>query len=201
MITVGIAGGSGSGKSTLARLLAKSINNCVLLQQDSYYKDFSECPHKINFDHPDSLDLDSLKLHLRLLAEGKPIEQPLYDFTTHRRLCSFRRIDPQPVVVLDGTLILTDPQICSFITLKIFIDTAADIRFIRRLRRDRAERGRSVESIVEQYLTQVKPMHELLVEPCKVIADIVVRNDDEKISSLERIATIVAAWIQQRLNT
>lgn len=206
-IVLGVCGGSGSGKTTFAQRLIEivGVDISVLIQQDNYYKDFSKHGHNlhihVNFDHPESLDFALLKSHVRSLLAGEPFEQPVYDFQTHSRLDIVHRVEPRPVVVLDGILILTEPELREMMSLKIFVDAPDDIRFIRRLQRDRVERGRSVESVIDQYLKNVRPMHQQLVEPCRDLADIVVPNGTDNLRAVENAADSVAGWILQQLHS
>lgn len=177
---IGICGGSGSGKTTVARKILEAVgeHRVAYLQHDSYYKDWGHLPfeerRKINFDHPDALDTDLLIEHVEQLRAGRPIEQPVYDFTHHVRTSQVRRIEPRPVILIEGILIFENARLRQLMDLKIFVDTADDLRFIRRLQRDISERGRTVESVIEQYLEQVRPMHLEFVEPSKRYADIII---------------------------
>ncbi len=177
---IGICGGSGSGKTTVARKILEAVgeHRVAYLQHDSYYKDWGHLPfeerRKINFDHPDALDTDLLIEHVEQLRAGRPIEQPVYDFTRHARTDRVRRIEPRPVILIEGILIFENARLRQLMDLKIFVDTADDLRFIRRLQRDISERGRTVESVIEQYLEQVRPMHLEFVEPSKRYADIII---------------------------
>ncbi len=203
-IVVGVCGGSGSGKTTFAKKLIELIGTdiSVFIQQDNYYKDFSRQGHNlihINFDHPHSLDFSLLKSHVEALLAGEPFEQPVYDFQTHSRLEIVRRVEPRPVVILDGILIFAEPELREMMSLKIFVDAPDDIRFIRRLQRDRVERGRSVESVIEQYLKHVRPMHMQLVEPCRDLADIVIPNGTDNLRAVENAADSVAGWILRQI--
>lgn len=177
---IGICGGTGSGKTTVALRILDAVGpeKVVYLQQDSYYKDLSHLPlaerHRVNFDHPDALDNDLLIAHIEELRAGRPIEQPVYDFTVHTRTSERRRIEPKPIILVEGILVFENPRLRSLMDLKIYVDTADDIRFIRRLVRDIHERGRTVESVIEQYLSTVRPMHLEFVEPSKRYADIII---------------------------
>lgn len=179
-LIIGVAGGSGSGKTTVSRHIAKKLGpeRVALLQQDSYYKDQPNLDpakrSRINFDHPDSLDNDLLLEQLQTLSAGRAVEVPVYDFKTDSRSAQTIRVEPRPVIVVEGILIFVDPRLRAMMGLKIFVDTDADLRFIRRLRRDIAERGRSVESVVEQYLSTVRLMHQEFVEPTKRYADLII---------------------------
>src|SRR5678810_485661 len=155
---IGICGGTGSGKTTVANRILESVSadQVVFIQQDSYYRNLKDLPldyrHLANFDHPDALDNDLLVNHVRKLKAGEPIELPLYDFKTHTRLVDTRAVDPKPIVIVEGILIFAEPRLLEQMDIKVFVDTPDDIRFIRRLRRDLAERGRTLESVIEQYI-------------------------------------------------
>lgn len=190
---IGITGGSGSGKTVLAEALLNELgrHKVALIQQDSYYKDLShlepEERTKINFDHPEAFDNDLLIEHLRRLKLGETIEKPIYDFGTHIRKMETIRIEPKNIIILEGILILVDSRLRHLLDLKVFIDADADIRFIRRLKRDVKERRRSLGSVVEQYLNQVRPMHLKFVEPCKRFADTIIRGDEDVSLAVKRI--------------
>ena len=172
-ITIGVAGGTGSGKTTVAEAILRRVGfqHIAFLQHDAYYKDQGhlapEERAKVNYDHPDSLDNELLIEHLKALQAWQPIEVPIYDFTTHTRTSKTRRVEPQPVILVEGILIFAVPELRELMDVKIYVDTDADIRFIRRLQRDIAERGRTMESVIEQYLATVRPMHLEFVEPSK----------------------------------
>lgn len=180
LIVVGIAGGTGSGKTTIAGRIYEIVgkDKIVLLHHDSYYKDQSAKPFtervKTNYDHPDSLETELLIKHLKLLLEGQKIQVPVYDFSQHNRTKKTIEVQPKPVILVDGILIFGDKQLREMFDIKIFVDTDADIRFIRRLKRDIEERGRTVESVVDQYTSTVRPMHLEFVEPSKRYADIII---------------------------
>jgi uridine kinase len=177
---IGISGGTGSGKTTVAQKIIQSVGaeNVIYLQQDAYYRNLGDMPielrHKINFDHPNSLDNDLMMNHIEALRAGESIEQPIYDYATHSRKPETLRVEPRPVIIVEGILVLVDSQMRQLMDLKIFVDCDADIRFIRRLDRDVHERSRSVESIISQYTTTVRPMHLQFVEPSKRYADIII---------------------------
>ncbi len=179
-LLIGIAGGTGSGKTTVAQRIQEYFRHArvVVLPQDAYYKDQSHLPMeeriKVNYDHPDAFDTDLLIRHLLALKQGEAIEMPVYDFKTHTRSSKTIRVQPGDVIILEGILVLHDPRIRSLLDIKIFVDTPDDIRFIRRLTRDIRERGRTVESVIEQYLATVRPMHLEFVEPSKAYADIII---------------------------
>ena len=176
---IGIAGGTGSGKTTVARRLYESLHldSAVFLDQDSYYKELGhlglEERKRINFDHPDSVDNDLLADHLERLVAGEALEKPTYDFAAHTRATETQRVEPRGVILVEGILLFVDPRLRDLFDLKIFVDTEADVRFIRRLQRDLDLRGRTIDSVIDQYLTTVRPMHFEFVEPSKRYADII----------------------------
>ena len=176
---IGISGGTGSGKTTIAQKIISSIgdSNVAYLQQDSYYLNLVAMPldqrHQVNFDHPDAFDGALMLRNLEDLCAGKSIDRPVYDFVTHSRKLETIRVEPLPVIIVDGILIFYDARMRSLMDIKIFVDCEADIRFIRRLERDIHVRGRTVESVIEQYLTTVRPMHLQFVAPCMRYADII----------------------------
>jgi len=177
-VLIGIAGGTGSGKTTMAdRIIEEFPEHCVLICQDSYYKDIShlsvEERAKTNFDHPDSLDFDLLRQHLLDLAQGKAIEKPIYSFKTHARETTTERVEPAQVIIVEGILLFAVPEMRDLFDLKIFVKTDDDVRLLRRIERDIAERGRSFDGVKEQYLKTVKPMHDAYVEPSKHYADVI----------------------------
>lgn len=184
-LIIGIAGGSGSGKTTVARRAAESLAGAqvAFLDMDAYYRDHYALTHEelrhLNWDHPDAFDLDLLYDQLGRLSRGEAIEKPIYDFVTHRRREVSERIEAADVIVIDGILLLVDERIRSLLDIKVFVDTDADIRLIRRLQRDTAERGRPLEEILEQYLTTVQPMHLQFVEPSKRYADLIIPRGGE----------------------
>jgi uridine kinase len=177
---IGISGGTGSGKTTVAQKIIAAIGeaNAVYLQQDSYYRNLEDIPldqrQRVNFDHPDAFDGALMLRHLEALRAGESIDRPIYDFVTHSRKKETIRVDPLPVIVIEGILVFFDAGMRSLMDLRIFVDTDADIRFIRRLERDIHARGRSVESVIEQYLTTVRPMHLQFVAPSMRDADIII---------------------------
>jgi uridine kinase len=198
---IGIAGGTGSGKTTVAKSIYASLHldSAVFIDQDAYYKELGHLPLEerklINFDHPDSLDNDLLIEHLRMLLAGRPIEKPEYDFVAHTRAPRTTRVEPRDVVLVDGILLFVDPRLREMFDLRIFVDTEADVRFIRRLRRDIEVRGRSLDSVIEQYLGTVRPMHFEFVEPSKRYADVILPRGGENRAGIE----VIAARIRERL--
>jgi uridine kinase len=179
-LILGIAGGSGSGKSTVARNVIKALGagSMCAIDMDGYYRNFAHLPFDerkaVNWDHPDAFDWDLLIDHLGRLRRREPIDKPLYDFVTHTRRAETLRIEPTDVVVVDGILLFADPRVRDQCDVKVFVDADADIRLIRRIKRDMAKRGRPLEEILEQYLTTVQPMHLQFVETSKRYADIIV---------------------------
>ena len=195
---IGIAGGTGSGKTTVAAGLAAALgpDRCTLIDADSYYRDLSHVPlpkrHHINFDHPDSLDLALLAEHLGLLKQGKPVTKNVYDFTTHTRSNQTVVIEPAPVIIVEGVLIFVPEELRGLFNLKVFLDEDADVRLLRRIRRDMAERGRTVESVARQYLEQVRPMHARFVEPAKKHADIVIEPGAIPDQIISQLAAVIS---------
>ncbi len=179
-LVIGIAGGSGSGKTTAADIILKKVGShrIAYLQHDSYYRELTNLPinqrREVNFDHPDSLESDLMREHIMALKEWKAIEVPVYDFTTHSRTSETLHVEPRRVILVEGILIFAEPTLRSLFDVKIFVDTDADIRFIRRLKRDLEERGRTTEMVIKQYLTTVRPMHLDFVEPSKRYADVII---------------------------
>lgn len=179
-LLIGIGGGTGSGKTTIATRIKESFKDArvVVIPQDAYYKDRShlnpEERGRINYDHPDAFDTDLLIKHLNELKLGNPVEMPIYDFKTHTRLPQTIQVEPGEVIILEGILVLYDQRVRELLDIRIFVDTPDDIRFIRRLVRDVKERGRTVESVINQYLETVRPMHLEFVEPTKSFADVII---------------------------
>ncbi|MEY3285254.1 MAG: uridine kinase [Acidobacteriota bacterium] len=202
---IGICGGTGSGKTTVARRILEAVDRdyVAYLQHDSYYRNLGDMPvelrHQINFDHPDALDNDLFANHIRALRAGDAVEMPLYDFATHTRRPETVRVEPRPILILEGILIFSDAKLRELMDLKIFVDTADDLRFIRRLRRDVSERGRSVELVIKQYLETVRPMHEQFVEPSKRYADVIIPEGGHNAVGIDLISGRIHAQVQQEL--
>jgi uridine kinase len=193
-VIIGIAGGTGSGKTTVARAIFERVGNERIewISHDSYYRNFEglspEEKHHINFDHPDSLETELLARHLDVLSKGAAVEVPLYDFATHsRKIDETQRVEPRRVIIVEGILVLAEVELRKRIDIKLFVDTPADIRFMRRLVRDIKTRGRSVESVIEQYVTTVRPMHEEFVEPSKRYADLIIPEGGENLVAIDAI--------------
>jgi uridine kinase len=203
-ILIGVAGGSGSGKTLVVQHMIQQLGSdrVVVLQQDSYYKDSSHLPFeeraKQNFDHPDAMDSDLLVQHVEELLNGWTVDIPIYDFTTHTRRTETRRAGPHDIIVLEGILILDNPRLRELMDIKVYVDTDPDIRFIRRLKRDTAERGRTMESVVEQYEKSVRPMHLQFVEPTKRYADIIVPEGGYNWVAIDLLKTKIAALLRER---
>ena len=203
-ILIGIAGGTGAGKTLVAQTIAEDLGTeeVLILEQDSYYKDLQRIPlgerENRNFDHPDAFDNDLLKVHIRDLLAGRPIEQPVYDYTQHRRLAETRRIGEHIVVVLEGILIYVDPELRGMMDIKLFIDADADVRFIRRLRRDLIERGRSADSIIRQYEESVRPMHLQFVEPSKRYADVIIPEGGHNKVAIDLMKSKIRELLRER---
>ena len=199
---IGISGGTGSGKTTVAKSILEAVNaeDVVFIQQDSYYRNLKDLPldnkQAANFDHPDALDNDLLVHHVRRLKAGYAVELPLYDFKTDTRLSETVLIEPKPIVIIEGILIFYDTRLLEQMDIKVFVDTPDDIRFIRRLRRDVAERGRTVESVIEQYLATVRPMHMQFVEPSKRYADVIIPEGGHNLVSID----LISGKIRERLS-
>jgi uridine kinase len=179
-VIIGITGGTGSGKSTIARAIFESIpeKNATIIEQDSYYKDQSNLPPeervKVNYDHPLAFDTELLISQLERLLDGQAIEKPQYDFTIHNRRKETITVEPRDIIIVEGILVLDSPKLRELMDIKIFVDTDADVRIIRRIERDMEERGRTLDSVIGQYLNVVKPMHFEFVEPTKRYADLII---------------------------
>ena len=198
---IGISGGTGSGKTTVANRILESVSTSevVFIQQDSYYRNVSDLPLDYrgvaNFDHPDALDNELLVNHVRRLKAGESIDLPLYDFKTNSRLNETRRIEPKSIVIVEGILIFAEPRLLEQMDIKVFVDTPDDIRFIRRLRRDIAERGRTLDSVIEQYIATVRPMHIQFVESSKRFADVIIPEGGHNLVSID----LISGKIRERL--
>jgi len=191
---IGICGGTGSGKTTIANRILQTVSadEVLFIQQDLYYRNLKDMPldyrNAANFDHPDALDNDLLVNHLKKLNAGEPVELPIYDFRTHMRLPDTTTIEAKPIVIVEGILIFAEPRLLEQMDIKVFVDTPDDIRFIRRLRRDIAERGRTLDSVIEQYMATVRPMHNQFVEPSKRHADVIIPEGGHNLVSIDLIS-------------
>src|SRR5436309_10391774 len=198
---IGMSGGTGSGKTTVANRIpeALSASEVVFIQQDSYYRNLKDLPldyrQVANFDHPDALDNDLLVNHIRKLKAGEPIELPIYDFKAHTRLNETRVVEPKPIVIVEGILIFADPRLLEQLDIKVFVDTPDDIRFIRRLRRDIAERGRTLDSVIEQYVATVRPMHIQFVESSKRFANVIISEGGHNLAIID----LISGKVRERL--
>ena len=200
-LIIGIAGGSGSGKSTVATNVADALDtlSVAFIDMDAYYRNFTDLSlderRKLNWDHPDAFDYDLLTEHLERLADRKPIDKPVYDFVTHLRSEGRVTVEPSDVIVIDGILLFVDERVRDLCDVKVFVDADADIRLIRRIRRDMSARGRPLDEIIQQYLSTVQPMHLQFVEPSKRYADIIVPRGGHNQIAIE----MIVAKIRQRL--
>lgn len=194
-IVFGVAGGTASGKTTVARAVLDAVgaSQIAYLPHDAYYKDRDDLPFEkraeLNYDHPDSLESKLLVRHIKELIVGVPVNVPVYDFTAHRRTSDTILVDPAPIILVDGILIFTKRKLRDLMDIKIFVDTDSDVRFIRRLQRDMHERGRSLDSVVQQYLATVRPMHLKFVEPSKRYADIIIPGGGHNRVAMEMVVS------------
>jgi uridine kinase len=202
-LVVGIAGGSGSGKTTVARNIVRGLpqGSCVLLEHDGYYRDFSHLSLEeraaINFDHPQSLETELLMDHIERLRRGESVPKPIYDYATHSRSKESVCLEPVPVVVVEGILIFTDADLRNAFDIKVFVDTDSDVRVLRRLQRDIAERGRTLESVIQQYYATVRPMHLKFVEPSKRWADIIIPEGGHNPIALDLVIEKLRRFVEE----
>ena len=201
VFVIGIAGGSGSGKSTLCENISRNFgNDVIVISHDDYYKAHHEMSYeeksKLNYDHPDAYDTDLLIDDLTALKNGLPVCAPVYDFTVHDRSSAIRKIEPARIIIIDGILIFENEALRSLMDLKIFVDTDADLRILRRMSRDMETRKRSFESVSNQYLTTVKPMHDLYVEPSKKYADMIVNGSRYN----PAVISLLVSYIQKNIS-
>lgn len=201
-IVIGIAGGSASGKTSVAHALCETFENrVVLLQQDSYYK-HSDLPFAqrklINYDHPDAFDHDLLVQHLNQLIQRHAIDVPVYDYADHNRTNQTRHVEPQDVIILEGILVLADPALRALMDVKLFVDTDADVRVLRRIQRDTQARGRSLNSVIDQYLTTVRPAYLEFIEPTKRFADVIIPEGGQNRVAIDLVRTKIAATLARR---
>jgi uridine kinase len=203
-LVIGIAGGTGSGKTTVTEKILEGLNKhegVVVIQHDSYYRDISAygpntVPDLINFDHPNSLETTLLIDHIKQLKAGQAIEQPLYNFATHSRMKETRHVEPKDILIVEGILIFAAEELRNLFDIKIFIDTDDDERLLRRLKRDIVERGRSIESVMNQYVSTVKPMHLEFVEPSKRYADIIIPRGKENRVGIDMVVVKIDAMLK-----
>ena len=202
-VVVGVCGGTGSGKTTVSQAILDRVTKgrIAYIQHDSYYCDLAHLPleerSRVNFDHPDSLENELLVRHLRQLCAGQPAEVPIYDFTTHTRRPETRAVHPHRVILVEGILIFADKALRKMMDVKLYVDTDADLRFIRRLQRDIAERGRTMESVVQQYLNTVRPMHLEFVEPSKRYADIIIPEGGFNTIAVDMVVARIVAMLEE----
>ncbi len=200
-LILGISGGTGSGKTTIADQICSALgtDTSVIIHQDSYYLDRSVLPtderDRINFDHPSAFDWKLFRRQIHALRSGKTIQKPMYNFHTHSRMPETMRVEPRPVLIIEGILVFDDPELRGMMDMKLYVDADADVRFIRRMDRDVRERGRSLESIVDQYMSTVRPMHLQFVEPSKRYADIIIPEGGHNRVALETIIARIRAML------
>ena len=203
-ILIGIAGGTGAGKTLVAQSIAEDLGHdkVLLIEQDSYYRDLQKIPlgerENRNFDHPDAFDRDLLRQHLETLLAGGTIEMPVYDMRTHTRVADPLKVQSRPIIILDGLLILEDPTLRQLMDIKLYVDADPDIRFIRRLKRDLTERGRTLDSIIRQYESSVRPMHLQFVEPSKRYADLVIPEGGYNVVAIDLLKTKIRALLAEK---
>ena len=199
-LTIGIAGGTGSGKTTITKRIIREFGGDVsVIYHDNYYKAHDEMPYeercKLNYDHPNAFDTELMLSHLKQLKSGKAINCPVYDYSIHNRSKKTMTINPARVVVVEGILIFADKKLCDELDIKIFVDTDADVRILRRIVRDVRDRGRSLDSVVSQYLNTVKPMHEQFVEPSKRCADVIIPEGGRNAVALSMVMERIRAYL------
>ncbi len=202
-LLIGITGGTGSGKSTVSRSICDSLpkKNVLILEQDAYYKDQShlslEERTNTNYDHPFAIDTELLITHLKMLMDNRPVDKPVYDFTVHNRKKETQRLEPTEVIILEGILVLDSPELRKLLDIKIFVDTDADVRLIRRIVRDMRDRGRTLESVIKQYIEVVKPMHNEFIEPTKRYADIIIPEGGYNKVAIDIMVTKVKSILKE----
>ena len=205
-IVIGVTGGSGSGKTSVSSAIYNhfSGHSIMMLEQDSYYKDQSHLPFeerlKTNYDHPFAFDIDYLIAHINQLLQYKAIEKPVYDYARHTRSNEVIHQEPRAVIILEGILILEDPRLRDLMDIKVYVDTDDDIRIIRRIKRDIEERGRTLDNVIEQYLTVVKPMHNQFIEPTKKYADIIVPEGGKNQVAIDLLSTKIKTILEERVS-
>ncbi len=204
-IVIGVAGGTGSGKTTVARQILQrgGTEHIAYIPHDAYYRDHSHLPlherDQVNYDHPNSLETELLVQHLKDLCAGLAVKIPVYDFTSHARTKQTRRVEPAPIILVEGILVFSEPELRKLFDVMLYVDTDADVRFIRRLQRDIGERGRSVESVCEQYLATVRPMHLEFVEPSKRYADVIIPEGGFNEVAIEMVAARVRGMLDENV--
>lgn len=204
MLVIGIAGGTGSGKTTFTEAIVDIFGKDVtVIHHDNYYNVLDHLSYeercKVNYDHPDSFDTKLMIEHIKMLKNGESVEEPVYDYTVHNRdKTKSIKLAPTEILIIDGILILADKELCDLMDLKIFVDTDADIRLGRRIRRDMSERGRSIDSVLTQYQTTVKPMHEQFVEPSKKNADIIILEGGRNKAAIDLFAGYIKDYLEKK---
>jgi len=204
-IVIAVAGGTASGKTTVATKILERVGaeHIACIPHDAYYRDLSHLPpserERVNFDHPDSLETELLIKNLKALRAGRTVEIPVYNFTTHTRKQETRRVEPARVILVEGILVLAEPELRELFDVKLYVDSAADVRFIRRLRRDIEERGRTVKSVCEQYLGTVRPMHLEFVEPSKRYADVIIPKGGFNEVAIDMVAARIRGMLEEHL--
>ena len=205
VMTIGIAGGTGSGKTTITRRLQQRFaDNVSVIYHDNYYKAHNDMSYeersRLNYDCPDAFDTGLMVRDLRALRSGHSVHCPVYDYTVHNRSDKTVLVNPSPVIIVEGIIIFQDPQLCELLDIKIFVDTDADVRILRRIVRDVRDRGRSLQSVVDQYLTTVKPMHEMYVEPSKRNADIIIPEGGHNLVAMDMLIERINAHVSEAAN-
>jgi uridine kinase len=203
-VVIGVAGGSGSGKTSVTKAIYDHFqgHSILMLEQDYYYKDQSHLPFeerlKTNYDHPLAFDNDLLIEHLHQLLQYKPIKKPVYDYKLHTRSDEVIHVEPKDVIILEGILVLDDERLRNLMDIKVYVDTDADIRIIRRLQRDIKERGRTMESVIDQYINVVRPMHNQFIEPTKRYADIIIPEGGQNHVAIDLMVTKIQTILEQK---
>jgi uridine kinase len=203
-VTIGVAGGTGSGKTTVSNAILEGVGerHIAYLPHDAYYKNLADIPRAdveiVNFDHPNSLETSLMVEHIQQLQQGQAVDIPIYEFSTHSRSTRTQHIEPQPIILIEGILIFAEASLRDVFDIRIFVDADADIRFIRRLQRDVAERGRSVDSVIHQYLSTVRPMHLEFVEPSKRYADVIIPEGGYNRVAVDMVADRIRSMIRAR---
>ncbi|RDU35108.1 uridine kinase [Neobacillus piezotolerans] len=203
-VVIGVAGGSGSGKTSVTKAIFDSFkgHSILMIEQDYYYKDQSSVPFedrlKTNYDHPLAFDNDLLIEHLKTLLSREPIEKPVYDYSLHTRSKEVIHVEPKDVIILEGILILEDERLRNLMDIKLFVDTDADIRILRRLQRDIKERGRTVDSVIDQYVNVVRPMHNQFIEPTKRYADVIIPEGGHNHVAIDLMVTKIQTILEQK---
>ncbi|KMY54831.1 MULTISPECIES: uridine kinase [Bacillaceae] len=203
-VVIGVAGGSGSGKTSVTKSIAEHFkgHSVMVIEQDYYYKDQSHLPFeerlKTNYDHPLAFDNDLLIHHIEKLQQYEAVEKPVYDYARHTRSAETIRMEPKDVIILEGILVLEDERLRNLMDIKLFVDTDADLRIIRRMIRDIKERGRTFESVVDQYLNVVRPMHNQFIEPTKRYADIIIPEGGQNHVAIDLMVTKIQTVLEQK---